>query len=153
MNAGVKALSEQARKLTPEERIELLERDSAGVIPRVNLSVKVTALTLLLRPHAPDRGRAALAARLRELLRRARDVGACSSLAIPGPRRSSSCAAASIRPARSSTTTFSPSSTSSVSDLRYRGRSSATTAAPSVPRLPNPEGGAPPANRKSGGHG
>ena len=76
MNAGVKALSEQARKLTPEERIELLERDSAGVIPRVNLSVKVTALTLLLRPHAPDRGRAALAARLRELLRRARDVGA-----------------------------------------------------------------------------
>jgi proline dehydrogenase len=54
----------------------LLERDSAGVIPRVNLSVKVTALTLLLRPHAPDRGRAALAARLRELLRRARDVGA-----------------------------------------------------------------------------
>ena len=76
MNAKVKALSEQARKLTPEERIELLERDSAGVIPRVNLSVKVTALTLLLRPHAPDRGRAALAARLRELLRRARDVGA-----------------------------------------------------------------------------
>ena len=63
MNAGVKALSEQARKLTPEERIELLERDSAGVIPRVNLSVKVTALTLLLRPHAPDRGRAALAAK------------------------------------------------------------------------------------------
>jgi hypothetical protein len=47
MNAGVKALSEQARKLTPEERIELLERYSAGVIPRVNLSVKVTALTLL----------------------------------------------------------------------------------------------------------
>jgi hypothetical protein len=33
MNAKVKALSEQARKLTPEERIELLERDSAGVIP------------------------------------------------------------------------------------------------------------------------
>jgi hypothetical protein len=27
----------------------------AGVIPRVNPSVKVTALTLLLRPHAPDR--------------------------------------------------------------------------------------------------
>jgi putative addiction module component (TIGR02574 family) len=25
MNAGVKALSEQARKLTPEERIELIE--------------------------------------------------------------------------------------------------------------------------------
>ena len=76
-NAKVKALSEQARKLTPEERIELLERDSAGVIPRVNLSVKVTALPLLLRPHAPNRGGAALAARrLRELLRRARDVGA-----------------------------------------------------------------------------
>jgi|SoimicmetaTmtHPB_FD_contig_71_194369_length_1891_multi_2_in_0_out_0_3 RHH-type proline utilization regulon transcriptional repressor/proline dehydrogenase/delta 1-pyrroline-5-carboxylate dehydrogenase len=76
MNAGVKALSEQARKLT--------ERFTLGMTPALSRSsssmrssgVKVTALTLLLRPHAPDRGRAALAARLRELLRRARDVGA-----------------------------------------------------------------------------
>lgn len=54
----------------------LLEQDSAGPIPRVNLSVKVTALTPLVRPEAPERGRSDLAARLRELLRRARDVGA-----------------------------------------------------------------------------
>lgn len=54
----------------------LLEQDSAGPIPRVNLSVKVTALTPLVRPEAPERGRSDLAARLRELLRRARDVSA-----------------------------------------------------------------------------
>lgn len=54
----------------------LLERDSAGPIPRVNLSVKVTALTPLVRPQAPERGWSDLATRLRELMRRARDVGA-----------------------------------------------------------------------------
>ncbi|MCW2952916.1 MAG: Proline dehydrogenase [Conexibacter sp.] len=54
----------------------LLERDSAGVLPRVNLSVKVTALTPLIRAEAPERGRADAADHLRRLLRRARDVGA-----------------------------------------------------------------------------
>jgi proline dehydrogenase len=54
----------------------LLERDSAGVLPRVNLSVKVTALTPLVRAEAPERGRADAADPLRHLLRRARDVGA-----------------------------------------------------------------------------
>src|SRR3954454_22979752 len=33
-----------------------LERDSVGVLPRSNLSVKVSALTPLLRPDAPERG-------------------------------------------------------------------------------------------------
>jgi proline dehydrogenase len=54
----------------------LLERDSAGRIPRENLSVKVSALTPLLRPDAPERGKRDAAGRLRELLRRARDLDA-----------------------------------------------------------------------------
>lgn len=53
-----------------------LERDSAGPLPRANLSVKVSALTPLLRPEAPELGRRDAAGRLRELLRLARDRGA-----------------------------------------------------------------------------
>ena len=48
-----------------------LERDSAGPLPRANLSVKVSALTPLLRPDAPERGKRDAADRLRPLLRRA----------------------------------------------------------------------------------
>ena len=33
-----------------------IERDSAGPLPRGNLSVKVSALTPLLRAEAPERG-------------------------------------------------------------------------------------------------
>jgi len=54
----------------------LLERDGAGPIPRENLSVKVSALTPLLRPDAPELGKRDAAGRLRDLLRRARDLGA-----------------------------------------------------------------------------
>jgi RHH-type proline utilization regulon transcriptional repressor/proline dehydrogenase/delta 1-pyrroline-5-carboxylate dehydrogenase len=53
-----------------------LERDSAGSLPRANLSVKVSALTPLLRPDAPDIGREDAAGRLRPLLRQARDLRA-----------------------------------------------------------------------------
>jgi proline dehydrogenase len=53
-----------------------LERDSAGPLPRANLSVKVSALTPLLRPDAPQRGKRDAADRLRPLLRRAADRGA-----------------------------------------------------------------------------
>src|SRR3954471_12795867 len=55
---------------------ELLERDGRGTIPRVNLSVKVSALTPLLRPAAPERGIAGAEPRLRRLLRVARETGA-----------------------------------------------------------------------------
>lgn len=44
--------------------------------PQANLSVKVSALTPLLRPDAPDIGREDAAGRLRPLLRRARDLDA-----------------------------------------------------------------------------
>jgi RHH-type proline utilization regulon transcriptional repressor/proline dehydrogenase/delta 1-pyrroline-5-carboxylate dehydrogenase len=54
----------------------VLERDSLGPLPRANLSVKVTALTPLLRPAAPERGIEDAAGRLRPLLRRARELGA-----------------------------------------------------------------------------
>ena len=54
----------------------LLERDSVGPIPRANLSVKVSALTPLMRPEAPELGRDDAARRLRPLLERARDRGA-----------------------------------------------------------------------------
>jgi RHH-type proline utilization regulon transcriptional repressor/proline dehydrogenase/delta 1-pyrroline-5-carboxylate dehydrogenase len=53
-----------------------LEADALGPIPRANLSVKVSALTPLLRPDAPELGQRDAAPRLRELLRRARDLGA-----------------------------------------------------------------------------
>jgi proline dehydrogenase len=53
-----------------------LERDSAGPLPRANLSVKVSALTPLLRPDAPERGKRDAADRLRPLLRRANELGA-----------------------------------------------------------------------------
>src|SRR5688500_17704363 len=53
-----------------------LEADSAGPLPRANLSVKVSALTPLLRPDAPERGKRDAAERLRGLLRQARELGA-----------------------------------------------------------------------------
>jgi proline dehydrogenase len=55
---------------------DLLERDSLGRIPRTNVSVKISALTPLLRPDAPERGRRDAAARLRPLLRHARELDA-----------------------------------------------------------------------------
>ena len=52
-----------------------LESDSTGPLPRANLSVKVSALTPLLRPEAPEVGERDAARRLRPLLQRARDHG------------------------------------------------------------------------------
>jgi proline dehydrogenase len=54
----------------------ILERDSAGPLPRANLSVKVSALTPLLRPDAPELGKRDAAVRLRALLREAKELGA-----------------------------------------------------------------------------
>ena len=54
----------------------LLESDAAGPVPRANLSVKVSALTPLLRPEAPERGQRDAAPRLRALLRQAMALGA-----------------------------------------------------------------------------
>jgi proline dehydrogenase len=54
----------------------VLEADGLGALPRANVSVKVSALTPLLRPDAPERGRRDAAERLRPLLRRAQAAGA-----------------------------------------------------------------------------
>lgn len=54
----------------------LLESDAAGPLPRANLSVKVTALTPLVRPQAPGRGQRDAAEHLRRLLRTAAEAGA-----------------------------------------------------------------------------
>lgn len=53
-----------------------LKVDQSGRLPRVNLSVKVSALTPLLRAYAPERGVEGARDRLRHLLRVARDTGA-----------------------------------------------------------------------------
>jgi RHH-type proline utilization regulon transcriptional repressor/proline dehydrogenase/delta 1-pyrroline-5-carboxylate dehydrogenase len=54
----------------------LLEGDSLGPLPRVNVSVKVSALSPLLRPEAPEVGRDDAARRMRPLLVRAKELGA-----------------------------------------------------------------------------
>jgi proline dehydrogenase len=54
----------------------VVDADGHGPLPRANLSIKITALTPLLRPLAPERGAADAAARLRPLLRLARELGA-----------------------------------------------------------------------------
>jgi proline dehydrogenase len=58
----------------PEEPI--LDADHHGRLARANLSIKLTALTPLLRPLAPERGAADAARRLRPLLDLARELGA-----------------------------------------------------------------------------
>jgi RHH-type proline utilization regulon transcriptional repressor/proline dehydrogenase/delta 1-pyrroline-5-carboxylate dehydrogenase len=52
-----------------------LERDFAGPIPRANVSVKISALTPLIRPSAPELGAEDAGRRLIPLLRQARDTG------------------------------------------------------------------------------
>jgi proline dehydrogenase len=58
----------------PERKV--LEADSSGRLPRANVCVKVSALTPLLRPDAPELGQRDAAARLRPLLRQAGRLGA-----------------------------------------------------------------------------
>src|SRR3954452_18844572 len=70
------ALDELARAYEKVPEREQLEHDSAGPLPRANLSVKVSALTPLMRPEAAELGRDDAARRLRPLLQRAREHGA-----------------------------------------------------------------------------
>jgi proline dehydrogenase len=70
------ALETLAEAVTSWPEQPALEGDTAGPVPRANLSVKVSALTPLLRPDAPELGRDDAARRLRPLLRHARELGA-----------------------------------------------------------------------------
>jgi len=54
----------------------VLEHDFAGPVPRANVSVKISALTPLIRPSAPELGARDASRRLVALLRQARDAGA-----------------------------------------------------------------------------
>jgi hypothetical protein len=67
---AIATLAEAAERW-PERPV--LERDSAGPIPRANVSVKVTALTPLMHADAPEAGRDDAARRMRPLLRTARE--------------------------------------------------------------------------------
>jgi proline dehydrogenase len=69
------ALEELSRTASGWPERPILEHDSRGALPRANISVKVSALTPLLRPDAPERGREDAARRLRPLLRRAQELG------------------------------------------------------------------------------
>ena len=53
-----------------------LEHDSLGSLPRVNVSVKISALTPLLRAEAPEIGKRDAASRMRSLLEHASSLGA-----------------------------------------------------------------------------
>src|SRR3954471_3525479 len=68
------ALDELARAYEKVPAREQLEHDSIGRLPRANLSVKVSALTPLMRPEAPELGRDDAARRLRPLLEKAREL-------------------------------------------------------------------------------
>jgi proline dehydrogenase len=70
---ALETLAPAARRW-PERPV--LEEDSHGPLPRVNLSVKVSALSPLLRPEAPEVGREDAARRMRPLLHRAKELGA-----------------------------------------------------------------------------
>src|SRR5436309_4384737 len=70
---ALRALSEVYARLPARPA---LESDALGPLPRANLSVKVSALTPLLRPDAPERGKRDAATRLRGLLRLAAERGA-----------------------------------------------------------------------------
>jgi RHH-type proline utilization regulon transcriptional repressor/proline dehydrogenase/delta 1-pyrroline-5-carboxylate dehydrogenase len=70
---AVRTIAAAAPRWPPRPR---LEHDFAGPIPRANVSVKVSGLTPLLRPDAPERGKRDAAVRLRRLLVEARDRGA-----------------------------------------------------------------------------
>jgi RHH-type proline utilization regulon transcriptional repressor/proline dehydrogenase/delta 1-pyrroline-5-carboxylate dehydrogenase len=70
---AIEQLSAATRSWPPRET---LEADGIGPLPRANVCVKVSALTPLLRPDAPERGQRDAARRLRPLLRAAHSSGA-----------------------------------------------------------------------------
>jgi proline dehydrogenase len=72
-NDALQTLSEAMRDWPDRPR---LEHDGFGALPRANLSVKISALTPLLRADAPLRGQRDAAQRLRGLLRQAHELGA-----------------------------------------------------------------------------
>jgi proline dehydrogenase len=71
--SALEEIAQESARWPPQE---VLEQDTSGAIPRTNVSVKVSALTPLLRADAPELGARDAAERLRPLLTRARELGA-----------------------------------------------------------------------------
>jgi RHH-type proline utilization regulon transcriptional repressor/proline dehydrogenase/delta 1-pyrroline-5-carboxylate dehydrogenase len=65
-----------ARPLAEAPEVPLIDRDQHGPIPRVNLSLKLSSLTTDFDPIHDEATIASAAARLRPILRTARDLGA-----------------------------------------------------------------------------
>src|SRR5438094_4298558 len=70
----LEALIDATARWAPDDH---LERDDIGALARVNVSVKPTALASLYGPLTRDEGLAQAKARLRPILERAADAGAC----------------------------------------------------------------------------
>jgi RHH-type proline utilization regulon transcriptional repressor/proline dehydrogenase/delta 1-pyrroline-5-carboxylate dehydrogenase len=70
------ALEQLSRRAARWPSRPQLEGDSIGPLPRANVSVKISALTPLLRPDAPELGKRDAEQRLRPLLRQGRELGA-----------------------------------------------------------------------------
>ncbi len=78
--AYMRLLESLAPIIAREPRVDVIDRDERGAIPRVNISVKITALYSNVDPIDPVRTIAALSARLRPILLRARELGAFINL-------------------------------------------------------------------------
>ncbi|MBU6400325.1 MAG: proline dehydrogenase family protein, partial [Verrucomicrobia bacterium] len=69
-----------AREAAGWPNIDQIDQDHLGPIPRVNVSVKLTALDSQIDPTAPERALEVLKRRLRPLFRRARELGVFMNL-------------------------------------------------------------------------
>ncbi|MEO6004184.1 MAG: proline dehydrogenase family protein [Opitutus sp.] len=76
LKRNIDVLNTVSNYLTKESKPGFSDQGVTGILPRLNLSVKVSALTPDIRPADPENSIAALKTRLRPILRRAGEVGA-----------------------------------------------------------------------------
>jgi RHH-type proline utilization regulon transcriptional repressor/proline dehydrogenase/delta 1-pyrroline-5-carboxylate dehydrogenase len=76
LRRNLEVLGTVAEAIAREPRAAFSDVGPHGVLPRLNLSVKVSALTADLPPAAPERAIETIQSRLRPILRRAAEVGA-----------------------------------------------------------------------------
>ncbi len=76
LQRNLDVLDTVAAALAREPAPAISDLGPAGLLPRLNLSVKISALTPDVHPADPEHSIAALKLRLRPILRRAREVGA-----------------------------------------------------------------------------
>lgn len=76
LQRNLEVLAVMAEAIAREPKPAFSDVGAHGVLPRLNLSVKVSALTADLPPASPERAVVAIKDRLRPILRRAAEVGA-----------------------------------------------------------------------------